>query len=258
MKELILKNVISNESSFQDSKTAIGLVASKRVQNWSQILILSPGWPCKQNEVQIKLVFSKLSRKMLFFFLQTNLNIGILYIVENHFSQWLTIRDCYLKTKLVWLRSTVRVSPICMETCVVDLGLFVANGGYQYDEKVERKLWGPWTTVKSGRRPALGHCLCCGFSNASTTSNSGVSQWTELIASTLASSGSPPLTCVWWKSSGSQIIVDPFWCPGERETYKKKESWGERRREGRGERGGVAWGSAVADRQSWAEADNEL
>ena len=49
---LTLKNTIFNISSFVNSETTIGFMALKQVREWSQILILSPGWPCTQNEVK--------------------------------------------------------------------------------------------------------------------------------------------------------------------------------------------------------------
>ena len=38
------ENVIFNGSSFSNSETTIGFLASKRIQEWSRILISSPSW----------------------------------------------------------------------------------------------------------------------------------------------------------------------------------------------------------------------
>ena len=81
--ELTSRNVISNGSSFQDSKTAIRFLASKQVRKWSRTLISSLCWPNTQNEAQFNWYFLDSIEKR--DFLQMNPNIGILYIIGNHF-----------------------------------------------------------------------------------------------------------------------------------------------------------------------------
>ena len=68
MKELTSKNMISNRSSFWDSEAAIWFVTSKRVYEWSQILISSLDWSYMQNKANVKLAIYRLSRKMWLFF----------------------------------------------------------------------------------------------------------------------------------------------------------------------------------------------
>ena len=83
------KNVIFNISSFVNSVFAIEFVASKRVRqclsilrppldSWRQnefekglILILSPGWPCMQNEANLHWYFSQFVSKNMIFFTTT-------------------------------------------------------------------------------------------------------------------------------------------------------------------------------------------
>ena len=60
---LISKNVIFNGNSFAIFETAIKFLASKRIREWSQILISSPGWPCMQNNVTFNYQFYRLSQK---------------------------------------------------------------------------------------------------------------------------------------------------------------------------------------------------
>ena len=50
LKVLSSKNVFFKRSSFGNFETIIGFMASKKVFEWSQILILSPSWPYTQNE----------------------------------------------------------------------------------------------------------------------------------------------------------------------------------------------------------------
>ena len=51
--KLTSRNMISNGSSFQNSETAIGFVASKRIREWSRILISILGCLCTQNEAKL-------------------------------------------------------------------------------------------------------------------------------------------------------------------------------------------------------------
>ena len=64
---LTLKNVIFNRSLFVNSETSIGFMVSKRVQKWSQILILNLGWRCSQIEATLTGNFHSLSQKMWLF-----------------------------------------------------------------------------------------------------------------------------------------------------------------------------------------------
>ena len=75
---LILKNAIFNGNSFAKSKTLIGFMASKKVREWSQILILSLGWSDTQNETNLNGHFLTVSLEKLDFS-QTAPNISKLY-----------------------------------------------------------------------------------------------------------------------------------------------------------------------------------
>ena len=114
---LILKNTIFNRSSFAEYKAVIGFVASKWVWEWSQILILSPGWPSIQNKAKFLTVnFTNYLEKR--DFLQTILNIGILYTVGNNFSPRVWIWDRYLKirlrlAKIIWQSLSLLHRNVC-------------------------------------------------------------------------------------------------------------------------------------------------
>ena len=49
---LTANNVIFNGSLFTKCEIAIRFLALQQVWEWSRILILSPGWPYKQNEAK--------------------------------------------------------------------------------------------------------------------------------------------------------------------------------------------------------------
>ena len=96
---LISKNAIFKGRAFVKYETVIRFVASKWVQKWSRILILSPGWSCKQNKTKSNWHFLTISLEK-HDFLQTILNIDIFCTVGKYFSSWVWIRDRYVKIRL--------------------------------------------------------------------------------------------------------------------------------------------------------------
>ena len=72
-KRLTSKNELSNRSSFSDSEIVNWLVTLKGVEKWSQILTLSPDWPCTQNETT--LIDNSASKSLIFKTLPTISNI---------------------------------------------------------------------------------------------------------------------------------------------------------------------------------------
>ena len=87
---LTSKNMIFNGSLFSNSETVIRFVASKQVQEWSWISILSPNWHCKQNEANFNWQFFYSSSWKMWFFTNDNKPRHIIYhceacAVTNHF-----------------------------------------------------------------------------------------------------------------------------------------------------------------------------
>ena len=97
------KNAIFTESSFANSETTIGFMTLKQVWEWSQILILSPGWPCTQNEINFNCQFHSLSQKNVIF-LQITSNISKLYTVEMYFLSRVWIQNRHLKIRFCLAR----------------------------------------------------------------------------------------------------------------------------------------------------------
>ena len=83
---LTSKEELFNRSSFSNSETANGLVMSKQVRRWSQILIWSP--------------IDNFTLKSVIF--ETSPNIGKLYVISKYFSPWVRIQDRYLQNHY-WL-----------------------------------------------------------------------------------------------------------------------------------------------------------
>ena len=79
-----------NCSLFGNSKTINGFVTSKRVQEWSQILIWCPGWLYTQNE---RTLIDNLALKSVIF--EISPNIGELYVILNHFLPQVRIQGRY-------------------------------------------------------------------------------------------------------------------------------------------------------------------
>ena len=80
---LTSKKVIFNGISFDNSETAIEFGLSKKVWEWSHILIQSPNWPTARKKRQTLTVNFTICLEKYFF--QTTLNIGKLYNVGKYF-----------------------------------------------------------------------------------------------------------------------------------------------------------------------------
>ena len=80
---LTLKNMIFKGNLFTKPETAIRFLASKRVHEWSWILIPSLSLLCTQNEAKFNCQFTDCLEKCEF--LQMTSNIGKLYTVGKHF-----------------------------------------------------------------------------------------------------------------------------------------------------------------------------
>ena len=125
---------------------------------WSQFLILSLGWSYKQNEAQLHWQFTDCLKKS--DFLQTNLNIGILYTIGNHFSPRLIILDFYLKIRLRLARIICQSFVILHEKVCQQFRYFchegevsLRRGGHKELFCTQRQWWG-WSETSLQHREA--------------------------------------------------------------------------------------------------------
>ena len=88
-------------------------------------------------------------------FLQTILNIAILYTVGKNFSSRVWIRDRYLKIRLRLAQiHSQSLSFLHRNTCWRS-GTSVGNRGYHFDKEVKRNLLAPNLAVKIGWRTTV-------------------------------------------------------------------------------------------------------
>ena len=127
-----LQNAIFNENSFTNSEIAIRFMTSKQFRKWSQVMILSPGWPCMQKRQTLIVNFTD-SRKS--DFLQTTLNIDKLYTVGKNFSSRVWIRDLYLKIRLRLARIHLQSFRFWMKKHANVPRTFIGNGDYHLEEE---------------------------------------------------------------------------------------------------------------------------
>ena len=128
-------------------------MASKRVWEWSQILIPSPGWPCMQNEAKSNWHFDSQSRKTWLF--ANNFKYRhIIYRWKTFLAMSMNSGSLPQKKKkgFVWLKFTDKVYRFCIENCADDPGTFIAYGGRHCDKEVKSNLLGPRIGGGAGQR----------------------------------------------------------------------------------------------------------
>ena len=152
-------------------------------------------------------------------FLQTTPIIGILYTVGNHFSPRVWIWDSYLKIRLRLARINYQSFFILHGKACRRSGTFFVNGGYHYNEEIERNLLEPRITVKSGRRKLFHHCEEMAISRTSVSVHCRTSTTVELGFAVSTPSESLQLACV---TARPPEVLDR----GSLWRSKRKKEWG--------------------------------
>ena len=114
--------MISNGSSFGDSETAIGFMASKWVPKWYWIFILSLDWSCTQNEAQLHWYFSNYLEKRDFFTNESKHR----HIIYHWKSFFVTINNAILLTQNKVSFGSDQISKFCqfVRKCVPSIWAF--------------------------------------------------------------------------------------------------------------------------------------
>ena len=112
-----------------------------------------------------------------------------------------------------------------------DLGTFVRNGGYYFDEQVEMKFLGPRNEGGNGQRTAEQRRKAAASTRAITTANDGVWSQAELGSTSSAPSGPALLECALRRATNGEDRNLAAYSRRERERERDEDFWIERGRD---------------------------